>query len=135
MRRREFIGLLINSGAAVRPLAAQAQQADRVRRIGILFGGFSDIDPEPRARQEEEEATPIKRSLGRLDVDRIDGLCLDGWPCWSHAQLQLRVNCRHAGDPDLMTVVAPKAESWQDAFFLVRSVRDYIRASCAARQR
>jgi putative ABC transport system substrate-binding protein len=43
----------VTLGAAIAwPFAARAQQADRVRRIGILFGGFSDTDPEPRARIE-----------------------------------------------------------------------------------
>jgi putative ABC transport system substrate-binding protein len=47
MRRREFITLL--SGAAVWPLIAHAQQADQVRRIGVLTTANKD-DSEIQAR-------------------------------------------------------------------------------------
>src|SRR2546430_6579424 len=49
LRRREFITLLGGAAAAL-SRATRAQEAERIRRIGILFGGFSDTDPEPRAR-------------------------------------------------------------------------------------
>jgi putative tryptophan/tyrosine transport system substrate-binding protein len=46
MRRREFIAGL---GAVVWPLAAGAQQGERVRRIGVLTDG-DENDPEQKRR-------------------------------------------------------------------------------------
>src|SRR4051812_45045174 len=48
MRRREFLGVL--GGTAVAwPLAARAQQPERMRRIGMLMAAAAD-DPEFQAR-------------------------------------------------------------------------------------
>jgi ABC transporter substrate binding protein len=58
MRRREFITLL--GGAAVAwPLAARAQQAERMRRIGLLVGLADD-------REGQARVTAFKQGLQEL---------------------------------------------------------------------
>jgi putative ABC transport system substrate-binding protein len=58
LRRREFITLL--SGAAAWPLAARAQQGDRVRRIGVLI----PLDENEQARSYVSAFTQALADLG-----------------------------------------------------------------------
>jgi putative ABC transport system substrate-binding protein len=64
VKRREFITLL--GGAAAWPLAARAQQAERMRRIGVLMP-FAADDPEGQARIAAllQELQPLGWTVGR----------------------------------------------------------------------
>ena len=68
MRRREFLGVL--GGAATVPfawpLAARAQQVDRVRRIGVLMlGDESDPDQQDRVKAFRAELERLGWAEGR----------------------------------------------------------------------
>jgi putative ABC transport system substrate-binding protein len=62
MIRRDFITLL--GGAAAWPLAARAQQGERVRRIGVLIGR-DENDPQAKARL--SAFTQVLAALGWTD--------------------------------------------------------------------
>ena len=79
MRRREFITLL-GGGAAAWPIAARAQQGERVRRIGVLMPLSAD-DPQ---------------SLRRLTAF-VQGLQQLGWTDGRNVRIDVRWA---AGDPD-----------------------------------
>ena len=77
MRRREFITLL-GGGAAAWPLAARAQQAERVRKVGVLIN--STATPEQRAN-----LAAFQQTLQQL-----------GWTVGRNVQMDIRYA---EGDP------------------------------------
>ena len=81
MRRREFISLL-GGAAAVWPLAAIAQQADQVRRIGVLSNiGESDLEAQSMVTALHEEL----RKLGWIDGRNLPCHRLRQRTCWTEA--------------------------------------------------
>jgi ABC-type uncharacterized transport system substrate-binding protein len=76
--RRDFITLL--GGAATWPLAARAQQAEQLRRIGVLMAAAAD-DPEYQARM----------------AAFLQGLAQLGWTDGGNVQIDIRWG---ASDPD-----------------------------------
>ena len=79
MRRREFITLL--GGAAAWPLAARAQQPDRMRRIGVLMASAAD-DSEYQARM----------------AAFLQGLAQLGWTVGRNVQIDTRWATTNADD-------------------------------------
>ena len=63
MKRREFITLI--AGAAAWPLAARAQQPDRVRRIGVLMGIADDFEGQARIAVFRQALQALGWSEGR----------------------------------------------------------------------
>jgi putative ABC transport system substrate-binding protein len=81
MRRREFIKVIAGSTAAW-PLAAFAQQSERMRRIGVLNGGGLDADD-----------LDVKARIGAFE----NGLKQLGWTNGQNVRIDIRAG---AGDPE-----------------------------------
>jgi putative tryptophan/tyrosine transport system substrate-binding protein len=84
MRRREFITLI--SGAAAWPLGARAQQADRMRRIGVVMG-YAESDPNAQV-----QVTAFRQQLQKL-----------GWIEGTNIRIDLRYA---ADDPSRIRALA-----------------------------
>jgi putative ABC transport system substrate-binding protein len=89
VRRREFITLL--GGAAAWPVAARAQQAERVRRIGALMYLAAD-DPDSPAR-----VAAFARGLQEL-----------GWIEGRNIRIDYRWGVRHQVRPQVCRLAHPQ---------------------------
>jgi len=99
MRRREFITLL-GSAAAVWPLAASAQQRERVRHIGMLVAGAAD-DPTIQARV----------------ATFMQGLQETGWVIGRNVQ----VDTRYGGDDERLRTMAAELLALSPALIVASS--------------
>jgi len=97
MNRRHFIAGL--GGAAVWPIGARAQQADRVRRIGVLLGGAAAVD------------------IGLFNAfrGRLEEL---GWMSDSNIRLELRWG---EGNAELMRKYAAELLAWSPDILFVQT--------------
>ena len=98
MRRREFITVL--SGAAVAwPLAARAQQSERLRRIGVLIG-LGEGDPEG-----QRWADALVKSLQQLGWKQGENLQIDmRWGGGDVARTEAAAKDLVALNPELIAV-------------------------------
>jgi putative tryptophan/tyrosine transport system substrate-binding protein len=99
MRRREFIALL--SGSAAWPLMARAQQADRMRRVGVLMA-YGETDPEAKA----------------LLAEFTQGLSELGWTDGRNLRLDVR---SAPGNTDAMRTYAKELVALQPDVILANS--------------
>jgi putative ABC transport system substrate-binding protein len=112
MKRREFNTLL--GGAVAWPLAALAQQGDRVRRIGVLMGG-DENDPVAKPR-----ISAFTQALADL-----------GWTVGRNARMDLRWG---GGDINRMRALAQELVGLQPDIILA-SGTSYPRRFCCASTR
>src|SRR6266446_5996302 len=98
IKRREFISLL--GGAAAWPLAARAQQGERMRRIGVLLGG-SETDQEFQTRM-----TAFREELQRLGWTDGRNVHIDIRYAPAGAQAQTRAKGLVASSPDVILAAA-----------------------------
>jgi putative ABC transport system substrate-binding protein len=112
MRRRKFIALL--GGAAAWPLAAGAQQSDRMRRIAVLMNNAED-DPEGQAR-----AAAFWQGLQALGWNEGKNLSIDWyWTAGDVGRIRDDVNQLAARPPDI--IVANGRVILSEAVQVIRS--------------
>jgi putative ABC transport system substrate-binding protein len=107
MRRREFIGL-VGSVAAAWPFAARAQQAERLRRIGVLMARAAN-DPEG-----QKQAAALQRGIEQL-----------GWSPGRNVEIEYRWL---AGDASRAEALAKELLDWRPDILVANSTPSLVAA-------
>jgi putative tryptophan/tyrosine transport system substrate-binding protein len=102
MKRREFITLL-GGGAAAWPLTARAQQAERMRRIGVLVS-LAEDNPDAKAR-----LAGFRQRLESLGWSEGRNVRIDYRFAPAGAQVQVRAKELVALQPDVILAHATPA--------------------------
>jgi putative ABC transport system substrate-binding protein len=114
MKRREFITLL-GGAAAAWPLAARAQQAERVRRVTVLMNNAED-DPEGQAR-----AAAFRQGLQALGWTEGKTLRIDWyWTAGDVRRIRSDVTELLGRPPDI--IVANGRVTLSEAMQVIRSI-------------
>src|SRR5215475_9722606 len=71
MRRRDFINVIAGSAAATWPVAARAQQAERMRRVGVMMG-YAGTDPAAQA-----QVAALRQGLQKLGWEEGRNIRID----------------------------------------------------------
>jgi putative tryptophan/tyrosine transport system substrate-binding protein len=112
VRRREFITLV--GGAAAWPLAARAQQGERVRRIAVLMNNAED-DPEGQAR-----AAALRQGLQALGWTEGKNLSIDWyWTAGDVGRVRGNVTQLLSDTPDI--IIANGRVTLSEAVQVIRS--------------
>ena len=104
MLRREFITLLGGAAAAAWPLAARGQQAQQMRRVGVLMG-YAEKDPEAQA-----EIEAFREGLQRLGWTEGRNVVIDvRWASGDVASMQRLAKELMGLQPDVLLAATTPA--------------------------
>src|SRR6266581_7283182 len=114
LKRREFITLL-GGAAAAWPLAARAQQSDRMRRIAVLMNNAED-DPEGQTR-----AAAFRQGLHALGWTEGKNLRIDWyWTAGDVGRIRSDIGGLARHPPDI--IVANGRVTLSEALQVIRSI-------------
>jgi putative ABC transport system substrate-binding protein len=110
MQRRQFITLL--GGAATWPLAARAQQGDRMRRIGVLIGSEDNTDARALFAEFQQALEQMGWTYGRnIQIDIRWGSDAERMEAYAKELVRLNPDVIFAGPSNVVLVLQRETRS------------------------